>query len=1094
MQIDSHQRSTSSAELDRIVDDLTLRLQASESLELESVLAKYPSFAQEIRQLWPGLVCLANLGRSGDQAGIAWSNESSATEDISKQINAASDKEARVLGDFRILREIGRGGMGVVYEAQQISLDRRVALKVLPFAGILDDRQLQRFKNEARAVASLHHPHIVPVHAIGCERGVHYFAMQFIDGQSLAELLGRLRGVENSRADSPTSSQPIAADADTKQNPMTATMTSSVVSRDYCRSIVELGLQIADALAYAHSLGVVHRDIKPANLLLDSHGKVWVADFGLAQVDNDHGLTMSGDIVGTLKYMSPEQTLGIPGIVDQRTDVYSLGATLYELLTLRPLFENSSRHQLSQQIAHSDPTAPRKLNKKIDRELETILLKALEKNASDRYASASAMAEDMRRYLDGRAILAKPPGSIEVGWKWTLRHRGLVAAAFVTMLLTTIIACVGALAVWRESQRTTNALANAKAQTRVAQFQAARLALERSLAMCENGDVSQGLIWMTYALQICPEEQTEYQRVIRTNVNAWSRQVHPLEMILEHPQSVTEAYFANDDRYVVTNCRDGQVRIWDLGEPALSDEETVESFRARGSRVPKVVHTISPLPSPPIPNVICVHPKGKLVAIGDAESTLQVYDVMTGEPVGPPHPHSGAGGDRKAINSLAFSPDGELIICSSANAAVRFWPTNGPRARGKSMLDHRPVVAVGFTPDGGTALTIRSTTEILTWSVPTGDPIETLPIVLNESFDSMAWIDHGKTLVLGTQNFGAGVLDWETRTFTSRKFPHYAKTTVVATNEPRSLVATGSFDQTAKVWQWPSAEPLGAKLSHISEVTGIAFSSQGTWLTTVDAGLVKIWRIRSIQPYPSSVTPNTNESSPLTLAEVDQRKAAIVNRIKTLNTALPNYTHEIVVSPNQRLAALSPKRNSVQLWDVETDLPLGPALPSEAWNSNVQFSPDSATLFVSSVDSTIAAWDTSTLQLRWPRRQLPTAFREHVMLPDGKLLLGVAGDGRARFFDMASAVQIGPSLRHFQTTNMIVFSPDGQRVTTLDRDGTPLTWSVPQPIQGSPDEIQRLIESCVALTLDPSETVVHLSANEWKQRAAFVSVIPTSAN
>jgi serine/threonine protein kinase len=233
-----------------------------------------------------------------------------------------------VLGDFKILRELGRGGMGVVYEAEQVSLNRRVALKVLPLAATMDPRQLERFRHEARAAGLLHHPHIVPVYGVGCERGVHYYAMQLIEGCSLAAVIEGRRGSEPASGPEPAA----AGRAQTRPLAGPGTVPSRRAQQPF-RRVAELVSQVADALEYAHAMGVVHRDVKPANLLLDAGGNVWVTDFGLARLGESSGLTISGDLLGTLRYMSPEQALARHALVDHRTDVYSLGATLYELLT-----------------------------------------------------------------------------------------------------------------------------------------------------------------------------------------------------------------------------------------------------------------------------------------------------------------------------------------------------------------------------------------------------------------------------------------------------------------------------------------------------------------------------------------------------------------------------------------------------------------------------------------------------------------------------------------------------------------------------------------------------------------------------------------
>ena len=359
--------------------------------------------------------------------------------------------KAEPLGDFRIVREIGRGGMGVVYEAMQLSLNRRVALKVLPFAAALNPKQLQRFKTEAHAAAQLHHTNIVPVYAVGCERGTHFYAMQMIDGRSLDEVIQAARGEPGRSADSTIAwhDKESANSFETVTTP-----SSSGRGRETFRVAARIAAQVADALEYAHEVGVLHRDIKPANLLLDARGIVWITDFGLAQVSAESGITQTGDIFGTLRYMSPEQAAGKRINVDHRTDVYSLGATLYELLTLQPVFPGSDRGRLLQQILHDEPTAPSRIDRTIPADLETIVLKALAKSPIERYSSAGELAADLRRFLDDRPILARRPTMIDQARKWIRRHPSVLVSSFVILLLGIIGLAVGTLLIVQEKDRT----------------------------------------------------------------------------------------------------------------------------------------------------------------------------------------------------------------------------------------------------------------------------------------------------------------------------------------------------------------------------------------------------------------------------------------------------------------------------------------------------------------------------------------------------------------------------------------------------------------------------------------------------------------
>jgi tetratricopeptide (TPR) repeat protein len=410
----------SEIELARALDAYMTAAEAGQSPDPEKLMAEHPAVADRLR------ACLASLRLVERAAG---SFAAGAADGGSVGL-----ERPEVLGDFRIIREVGRGGMGVVYEAEQVSLGRRVALKVLPFTATMDPRQLQRFHNEARAAAGLHHTNIVPVYAVGCERGVHYYAMQFIDGRTLADVIAHQRREGGQQLPRPPAAE--AAAASTSTAPPAAQATSAT-PRDaaYFRRAAEWGIQAAEALDCAHSLGVVHRDVKPGNLLVDGGGRLWVTDFGLAQVQSDARLTLTGDLVGTLRYMSPEQALAKRVVIDHRTDVYSLGATLYELLTLEPAYSGSDRQELLRQIAFEEPRPLRRINKAIPGELETIILKALEKNPVERYGTAQELADDLRRWLDDRPIRARRPSLMQRLRKWGRRHRAAVAAAAVVLVL-----------------------------------------------------------------------------------------------------------------------------------------------------------------------------------------------------------------------------------------------------------------------------------------------------------------------------------------------------------------------------------------------------------------------------------------------------------------------------------------------------------------------------------------------------------------------------------------------------------------------------------------------------------------------------------
>ncbi|MEM9659258.1 MAG: serine/threonine-protein kinase, partial [Planctomycetota bacterium] len=367
-----------------LIDEYNAAVERGEQVDITAIADRHPEFATEIKAALELVRSLDNL------------------DDADLQGDAPHREQHRLktIGDFQLIREIGRGGMGVVYEAEQISMGRIVALKVLPFAAVMDEKAITRFKNEARAAGTLHHENIVPVHAVGNDRGVYYYAMALIDGLTLARVIdelkqrvvdgGRLhdadllvdqvvsrrsdgrRGGEGggSRPSDPTTDfvgGPLAssdeAAQETKRLVQAALSTrQSYFGKSFYDQVARIGHQTANALHHAHEHGIVHRDIKPGNLMVDPSDKVWVTDFGLARIESDAGMTMTGDILGTLRYMAPEQALAKRIVVDHRADIYSLGATLYELLTLRPVFDAASRDELLKQLAFEEPKPIRQIH------------------------------------------------------------------------------------------------------------------------------------------------------------------------------------------------------------------------------------------------------------------------------------------------------------------------------------------------------------------------------------------------------------------------------------------------------------------------------------------------------------------------------------------------------------------------------------------------------------------------------------------------------------------------------------------------------------------------------------------------------------
>jgi serine/threonine protein kinase len=512
-----------------LAGEFAARYRNGERPAVSEYCEQHPEYAEEIRELFPSIVMMERLKQ----------REKSHFESAQQRTRFAG-RQLDHLGDYEIVREIGRGGMGVVFQAVQASLGRTVAVKVLSQAATASERQVQRFEREARAAARLHHTNIVPVFGVGHEEDLHFYVMQYIEGVGLDEVLQSLKVFAaelaetdaGARSDSAVShhqgSSAVAlANAlrfgsfvgrprsDSRQRelqvletrpslPKNSTLDAnkakesadsnsalqdSVASAvlvggeatiagsappaakltppptfgiQYFKGVARIGLQSAEALQYAHGQGVLHRDIKPGNLLIDPSGTVWITDFGLAKVTEHQDLTKSGDVVGTIRYMSPEQ---FDGRSEARSDLYSLGLTLYEFLTLRPACDDTAIKQLLDQRTRDTLDRPRSLNPDIPRDLETIVLKAMSVEPESRYASASDMAEDLERFLDDRPILARRATPVERVWRWSRRNPALASLSFTAVSLAALLFIVLGVAYVRvDAQRVKVLDANRRAQ------------------------------------------------------------------------------------------------------------------------------------------------------------------------------------------------------------------------------------------------------------------------------------------------------------------------------------------------------------------------------------------------------------------------------------------------------------------------------------------------------------------------------------------------------------------------------------------------------------------------------------------------------
>jgi len=656
---------------------------------------------------------------------------------------------SKTIGEFTLIREIGRGGMGVVYEAIQASLDRRVALKTLPISGRMDQRQIQRFQNEARAAAQLQHPNIVPVFSIGTEAGVHYYAMQLIHGHDVAHFIRHAKTILESprpprSGDTPrlavgttaqvfqptpgvhkSGTNAVMAEGSTLSAPlsdfidMMADLKSSVADRTMFESVLQIGIQAAEALHYAHQIGIVHRDIKPSNLMLDHEGKLWVTDFGLAQIQGAGALTMTGELIGTLRYMSPEQPLGQRVLVDQRTDIYSLGVTLYELLTFKKAFGGDTPKEIIRQVCFDEPVSIRRLNPRVPEDLETIVLKAMSKNPADRYQSAQEFADDLEKFRTDKPINARRPTLVQQGRRWIRRHMALAtaAAAGIVILLLTSLTATGM--IWNSLNAETQQ--RQRAESLLDKSEGLRLIANSALMKDENPGLA--LLLAVKGAELSPGVDANIALLNAMGSN------HELRAFSPRKES-TETICVSPDgtRAVTTVSRSFFGRgTFPAVESDLKTGETLHSFDD-GSAITSAAYS----------------PNGKLLLLTSAPLRKSGRAAMNDKAENQTPEREGVAtlwdaqtnAKKKSFNETSldvvletqFSPDSSRIVLPGNDHSVKVYSTvNGQLEI--SLKGHTArILSTAFSVDGKRLISVSEDSTIRIWDAASGAEQQSLTI------------------------------------------------------------------------------------------------------------------------------------------------------------------------------------------------------------------------------------------------------------------------------------------------------------------------------------------------------------------------------
>ncbi|HEV3165887.1 MAG TPA: serine/threonine-protein kinase [Isosphaeraceae bacterium] len=732
--------------LDVLAEEFVNRLRKGDRPTTAEYAARYPALVDRIQALFPALVAM----EEADTIAAPFAGFMGPASPVPERIS-----------EFLILRKIGEGGMGVVYEAVQESLGRHVALKVL--SRPQDDTYQERFRREARTAAKLHHTNIVPVFAVGAASDVHYFAMQFIHGQGLDVVLQEVRALRALEANSAPRSSSLAAsvaqglrsgvfasaahEEGEVSSPVTGATSHSDLSGPsetrYYREVARLGAQAAEGLAYAHGQGVLHRDIKPSNLLLDTQGTLWISDFGLAKADDSDDLTHTGDLVGTVRYMAPER---FRGRADARSDVYSLGATLYEMLTLRAAFDASDRLELIERISRESPPRLRRHDPRVPRDLETLVQKAMAREPADRYPTAAALADDLRRFLADRSVRARRATAPEQLWRWWRRNPTMAGLAFSIAMLLVALA-VGSLLVALKMGQARDKALGLSGRARAAELETSRQLARSLLDQARAGRFSRrpgqrflSLDAVRRATAIGRQlgEPEEYFRALRTE--AIGNLALPDIRFTKtwEPRAADSASYRFDAalKHYVSADSEGHIRV----ALTQSDEETARLEGYPGSQTirlssdGRIVAVRSSSGgcrawdlSGPVPVLVCdehagilghdLRPDGGELALGLADGTILLKDLRSKQPAR----------TLKAVrisHDVVYSPSGEALAVVGTHAVEILDLATGLSVA--DLLQTSGVLLVAWNPDGCGLAVACDDVQIHLWDVPSRTLLKSL--------------------------------------------------------------------------------------------------------------------------------------------------------------------------------------------------------------------------------------------------------------------------------------------------------------------------------------------------------------------------------
>jgi WD40 repeat protein len=836
------------------------------------------------------------------------------------------------IGDYELLGEVGRGGMGVVFKARDVRLGRIVALKMLSGGVLARPDDLHRFQTEAAAAAQLQHPSIVALYDVGTFDNLPYFSMEFIDGSSLAQRV-----------------------------------TVGVVPSRLAASYLE---RVARAVHFAHSRGILHRDLKPANILLDDQDQPKITDFGLAKLlQSDSGQTRTGTVIGTPSYMAPEQANASKDI-GPACDIYSLGAILYELLTNHPPFLGETALATLNMVAERDPVAPHLLNPSVDRDLETICLKCLEKEPARRYATAQELGDDLRRYLNGEPIRARRLGAPGRAWKWARRR-----PAGAALLVVTVCALLGfGLIQWRVA-------VNERALRKDAESAHAEV-VEREQSLRQREQLLRHLYYLGQMRQVH---------------TAWR------EADLRRAEDLLKNWLPRPDQ------KDLRGWEWYYLHSLCSGNRT---FAGHSGRVTSVAYSAD----------------GRWLASAGGEpgqrGEVKLWDTATGRLLRTLPPEH-----EKAINKVVFSPDGTLLATASDDETVRLWDPETGEARAVLRGHTNHVTSVAFAPDGSRLISVGDDRVVIRWDITKQHP----PRRLQTLREHTAWV------------------------------------TCVAYSPQGDVFATGSLDETVRLWDAHTGQVLHVLRGHQGEVTSVAFGPSGKVLVSGGGpdyreGQVKLWdvaggkllrthfglsdRILDVAVGARKLAaPGGGNRNRLQVAAVSGDGKVFLWDEQSSSEALTfradtQRLFEIAFSPDGEKFATGGKNSLVRIWNSSGGQE-GMYMQGSPYTECIRFSPDGKYLASagrsSATDGRIFLWDAATGRMV-PLKGTAGQVNGLAFSPNSRFLASARKDRTVRIYNLESQEPPQILSGHIDAVLAVAYSPNGRMLASGDQDGTLRFW------------------------------------------------------